>query len=195
VILGRRSPVSDEPDLEVVDTEPELAQPSGKGRPTPKRAQAQKARRSSTPKDRKEAAKMRRQKDRDQRRLAREALVGGDERNLPASHAGPQRRLVRDVVDAHFTYGEVFFAVILAVLVLSLLPSPAIKAFANALGLLSLLVMAVDAVRVSRRVKRVVSERYGDAATRGMSFYAVSRALLPRRFRRPPPQVARGDKV
>ena len=195
MILGRRPPATDEPDLEVVDAEPEPELPTGKGRPTPKRAQAQKARRNATPKDRKEAAAIRRQKDREQRQLTRQALVSGDERNLPAAHAGPERRLVRDVVDSQFTYGQVFFGVIIGVLVLSLVPSPALRAIANAVGLVSLLVMAVDAARIGRRAKRAVSERYGEAAARGVTWYAVSRGLLPRRFRRPPPRVARGDQI
>jgi hypothetical protein len=196
VILGRRTPVTDEPDeLELVEDDADPTLTAGKGRPTPKRAQARKARRGATPKDRKEAAKMRRQKDRDQRRATRQALVSGDERNLPARDAGPARRLARDVVDSRFTYGQILFGLIFGVLLLSFVPSVAVKEIANIVALLSLVFMGWDGVRNGRRAQRAVSERYGEAAARGITSYALMRALMPRRFRRPPPRVARGDEV
>src|SRR5436305_14520896 len=93
--------------------------PAGKGRPTPKRADARKRRRTATPTNRKEAAALRRQRLREERMAQRQALVSGDERHLPARDAGPARRLARDVVDSRFTIGPVLFALVLAVLLLS----------------------------------------------------------------------------
>jgi hypothetical protein len=196
VILGRRTQVTDEPDFELVEDDVESTLPAGKGRPTPKRAQARKARRNATPKDRKEAAKMRREKGREQRRATQAAMAGGgDDRNLPARDAGPARRLARDVVDSRFTYGQVLFGLIFGVLILSFVPSPAVKEIANVVALLSLMVMGWDGVRNGRRAHRAVSEKFGEAAARGITSYALMRALMPRRFRRPPPRVARGDQV
>lgn len=168
---------------------------SGKGRPTPKRSEARKARRNATPKNRKESAATSREQGREQRRLARQALLTGDERHLPARDAGPQRRLARDVVDSRFTYGQVFFALIFAVFALSLVNNALIRSVANIVALISLTVMALDGARNGRRAKRAVAERYGEAEARGISSYAFMRALLPRRFRRPPPKVARGDRI
>jgi hypothetical protein len=191
-MLGRRSPVTAPP---VDDPTPEAAEAAGKGRPTPKRADARKARRNATPKNRKEAAALQRQRRQQDRRVTRQALQTGDERHLPPRDAGPQKRLARDVVDSRFTYGQIFFLLIVAVLVLSLIPSVAVKQVANYVALFSLTMMVFDGVRVSRRAKAAVVAKYGADQARGVSSYAFMRSLLPRRFRRPPPQVNRGDPV
>jgi hypothetical protein len=187
-MLGRRTAqqpiaVGDEP-----------AEPStvGKGRPTPKRSEARKARRNARPRDPKEAAAQRRQRMRNEREQARQALLTGDERHLPARDAGPERRLARDVVDARFTYGQVFFALIFATFAIALVNNTATREIGNFGALISLTVMVVDGARNGRKAKLAVTERYGAAAARGISSYAFMRALLPRRFRRPPPKVARG---
>lgn len=182
--------VPDEPPVE------EVPGATGKGRPTPKRSEARKARRvASAPKSRKEAAARLRERNREERRKQRAALQSGDERNLPPRDAGPEKRLARDLVDSRFTYGQVFFGVIIVVILLSLIPNRQIAAIVNIAALLSLLVMAVDGSRNARRAKRAVVERYGAKAGIGITSYAFMRALLPRRMRRPPPKVHRGDAV
>src|SRR5947208_16227608 len=95
------------------------AQPGGKGRPTPKRRDAQKRRGTPTPTNRKEASKLRRERMREQRSQQRQALLTGDERHLPARDAGPAKRLARDVVDARFTIGSCLFLLIIAVILAS----------------------------------------------------------------------------
>jgi hypothetical protein len=191
-MLGRRSSVTDEPTDEPFDV---AAQPAGKGRPTPKRTDARKARRNAAPKTRKEAATLQRERNREERKLARRALVTGDERHLPARDAGPEKRLARDVVDSRFTYGQVFFGLILVVFALSIVQNAWIRNIANVGALLSLTVMAIDGARNGRRAKLAVAQKYGASEVRGISSYAFMRALLPRRFRRPPPRVKRGTKI
>jgi hypothetical protein len=50
---------------------------------------------------------------------------------------------------------------------------------------------------VGRRIRSLATERFGKAEGGNMSigFYAGSRAYLPRRWRLPGPQVARGDEI
>src|SRR3954470_7855441 len=105
----------------------EEGKPGGKGRPTPKRDEARKKRRAATPTNRKEAAALRRQRLREQRTAQRQALITGDERNLPMRDAGPAKRLARDVVDSRFTIGQVFFGLVLAVLFLSFVRNSAVQ--------------------------------------------------------------------
>jgi hypothetical protein len=194
-MLGRRS--ADTDPLSGVDADATFdpTEPAGKGRPTPKRADARKARRNAAPKNRKEAAALQRDKRRDERRTARQALLSGDERNLPPRDAGPEKRLARDVIDSRFTYGQVFFALILVVFALSIIPDARIKSIANFAALFSLTLMVIDGGLNGRRAKVAVEAKYGSANLRGVSSYAFMRALLPRRFRRPPPRVKRGDQV
>jgi hypothetical protein len=196
VMLGRRPSVTDPLD----DVGPDGVyddpnEPAGKGRPTPKRSDARKARRNVTPKNRKEAAALQRDKRREERQVARKALLTGDERNLPPRDAGPEKRLARDVVDSRFTYGQVFFGLIIFVFLLSIIPSTQIKDIANYVALFSLTLMVIDGAMNGRRAKAAVAEKFGAGAIRGISTYAFMRALLPRRFRRPPPRMKHGKPV
>jgi hypothetical protein len=187
-MLGRRSSVTEQTPEQTLA---ELQAPAGKGRPTPKRSDSRKARRNAAPKDRKEAAALQREKARAQRRLAREALLTGDERNLPARDAGPERSMARDVVDSRWTGGQVLFALIFVGFVLSILNVPVIKTAATIASLIALLVLLIDCARVARIARRTVEAKYTSPPP-GLTAYAFMRAMLPRRFRRPPPKVARG---
>lgn len=169
--------------------------PTGKGRPTPKRSEARKSRRVATPTNRKEAAALRRQRVREQRAVQRQALLTGDERNLPPKDAGPAKRLARDVVDSRFTLGQVFFGLIFGVLVLSFIPSLAVRAAANVLMLVTFGAVIVDSARAGRAARRAVESKYGAKGAVGITSYALMRALQPRRMRRPPARVKRGDAV
>lgn len=164
----------------------------GKGRPTPKRSDARSARRGATPRNAKEASELRRQRQRSERQVTRQALLSGDEKNLPARDAGPERRLARDVVDSRFTYGQVFFGLIFVTFAIALAPGTIAKEFGNFGALISLTVMVIDGARNGRKAKTAVAEKYGANNAVGISSYAFMRALLPRRFRRPPPKVGRG---
>ena len=75
-----------------------------KGRPTPKRSEAQSQRRSvaNTSTSRKDAAKRQREDRRAALERQRQALAGGDERYLPARDKGPVRKFARDWIDSRF---------------------------------------------------------------------------------------------
>ena len=169
--------------------------PTGKGRPTPKRSDARKRRRTATPTNRKEAAALRRTKSREQRQLQRQALSTGEERHLPPRDAGPAKRLARDVVDSRFSTGQVFFGMIFLVLGLSFIPNKSAVAAANLLILLMFGAVVIDSVRVGKRARRAVEAKYGDKAATGITSYATLRAMQPRRMRKPPAMVKRGDVV
>src|SRR5690242_507263 len=93
-----------------------------KGRPTPKRSEAQTQRRSvaQTPTTRKEAAKRQRDERRVQMEKQRQALANGDERYLPARDKGPVRKFARDFVDSRFCVAEFFLPMAVVILVLSM---------------------------------------------------------------------------
>lgn len=189
MVFGRRSTTEASADTPV-----EPPEPVGKGRPTPKRADARKARRNALPRDRKQASTVQRERNRTDRQRARDALISGDERYLPARDAGPEKRLARDVVDSRFTYGQVFFALIFITFAVALVNNNVAHEIGNFGALISLTVMVIDGARNGRKARVAVAAKYGEAASRGITSYAFMRALLPRRFRRPPPKVQRGDQ-
>jgi len=180
------------------DAAPASEQPAGKGRPTPKRRDAQKRRRGPAPANKKEAAEQRRAQARESRQLQRQALLSGDERHLPPRDAGPAKRLARDVVDSRFTLGQIFFGMILVVLVASLaIPKDyrTVLAAVNALSFLAVIAVFADSLRIGRKAKAMVVAAYDAKSAYGVTAYATIRSMQPRRLRRPPPKVKRGDSI
>lgn len=190
-MVFRRRAVTAEP----VEPVAEPHRQAGKGRPTPKRSDAQKRRRNAAPKTRKEAAAMSRERTREIRAKQRTALATGDERNLPPRDAGAERRLARDIVDSKFTFGQIFFPLILVTFLLSIVNVPAIQLAAEGLALAMLATMVLDGLRISRIVRDRVTDSYGEKAATGIRSYTFMRAMQPRRMRRPPPKVDRGAEV
>jgi len=168
---------------------------TGKGRPTPTRKQAQSKRKVSSlapivTKDQKRASKA---QSKQSRVAQRAAYLRGDESSLPARDRGPARRFVRNYVDSRRSVGEYFLPIIFVVLVLTLLPFAAVQIGAIALMYSVLLIAVVDGIFLSRKIRKVVSEKFPDASTKGLGMYAWLRSTQMRRLRAPHPQVKVGD--
>jgi hypothetical protein len=103
---------------------------SGKGAPTPTRKEREAAnRRPLVPNDRKEAARIRRHNTSEAREQARRGMAAGEERYLPTRDKGPQKRFVRDYIDARFNIGELLIPVMFAVLIMTFLPIFELQAY------------------------------------------------------------------
>jgi hypothetical protein len=167
-----------------------------KGRPTPKRSQAQAQRRSvaSTPTNRKEAAKRQREERRAALERQRQALAGGDERYLPARDKGPVRRFARDFVDSRFNIAEFFLPMAVVILVLSVIRVQNVQTLALLLWLVVIVLIVLDSFATAFRLKKALRERFPDESKRGAVAYALMRSLQMRRLRLPKPQVKRGER-
>jgi hypothetical protein len=165
-----------------------------KGRPTPKRKEAEAAnKRPLVPADRQTAAKAAKQAQREQRDREYKAMQTGDERAMPVRDRGPVKRYVRDYVDARFSLGEIFLPVAAVFLVLQLTFSAINQTAAlAALSILYLYVVAsvIDGFLLWWRVKRRIIAKFGEVP-RGTLMYCVMRAFQLRRARLPKPQVKR----
>jgi hypothetical protein len=171
---------------------------AGKGRPTPKRSEAQGRRPGPPPpppRTRKEAYKRMREQQAAGRGSAREAAARGDESALPARDRGPEKRLVRDVVDSRRNAGSLFLVVAALVLVGYFIPNTAVQSYTVYIWFAFFLVIIGDSIVLGRRIKKVVAERFPNARTRGLVWYGISRATMVRRWRFPKPQVAVGAEV
>jgi hypothetical protein len=168
-----------------------------KGRPTPKRKDAESKRKVSSlapivTKDQKRASKIAARQD---RVSSRAAYLRGDEAALPLRDRGPARRFVRNYVDARRSTGEYFLPTIFIVLVLTLIPVQAIQYGAIALMYALLLIAVVDGFFLSRKIRAAVTEKFPGTSTKGLGMYAWLRSTQMRRLRAPHPQVKIGDKV
>ncbi|MFE7977989.1 DUF3043 domain-containing protein [Streptomyces shenzhenensis] len=167
-----------------------------KGRPTPKRSEAQSQRRSvaNTPTTRKEGAKRQREERRAQLERQRQALAGGDERYLPARDKGPVRKFARDWVDSRFNVAEFFLPLAVVILVLSVVRVPALQSIALLLWLVVIVLIVLDSLLSGFRLRKRLGERFPDQNRRGAIAYALMRSLQMRRLRLPKPQVKRGER-
>lgn len=168
-----------------------------KGRPTPKRSEAQTQRRrasSAAPGDRKEATKRQREARRADMAKQRAALASGDERYLPARDKGPVRRFVRDFVDSRFCVAEFFLPLAVVILVLSMVKVGSLQNIALLLWLGVIVMIVIDSIGLSIRLKKQLRERFPDEPKRGAVAYGLMRTLQMRRLRLPKPQVKRGER-
>ncbi|NED98313.1 DUF3043 domain-containing protein [Phytoactinopolyspora alkaliphila] len=172
-------------------------QPPRKGRPTPKRSEAEKARkeRVKPPLNRREAMRRDRERIRAERARARTAMASGDERYLLKRDQGPERKFLRDYVDARRTVGEFFLPIIIVVLLGNFIPIPAVNVFMMTVWLVVMLMLFVDMAILSIRIKKEFRKRFPDDTGRGHTFYAIMRAMQIRRLRLPKPTVKPGDLV
>ncbi|MFD4907138.1 DUF3043 domain-containing protein [Kitasatospora purpeofusca] len=183
--------------LEKQDGKTQTRDPQAKkGRPTPKRSEAETNRRTrvTVPKDRKEASRQARERMRSEREKQRQALMDGDERHLPARDKGPVRKFTRDFVDARWSLAEFFLPAAVLILVLSIVKVPALQLLSTVLFLLFFVLVILDFVRLGFGLRKQLAERFAGQNTRGAVAYGLMRILQMRRLRLPKPQVRRGEK-
>lgn len=164
----------------------------GKGRPTPTRKEAQAAKAQPLVGNRDKAAmKAQRAKQSGAREQARIGMMRGDERYLGPRDRGPQRRYVRDYVDARFSIGEWLIPFMIIVLLAMFLPGP-IQVILVMVVWGFVLLAVVDAILLGFRLKGRLAEKFGaDRVQPGFRWYAAMRAFQFRMLRMPKPQVKR----
>lgn len=168
--------------------------PASKGRPTPSRKQQEAARqRPLVPSDRRLAARQSREQVAEQRDRARIGQARGEEKYLQPRDKGPQKRFVRDFVDARFSVAEVLIPFLAVAIVISLVPAIAAYAFIVLYGLM--IIIVADGLYLGAQVRRALAQKFGgtDRVEKGVRLYAFMRAIQLRPMRLPKPQVKRGQ--
>lgn len=163
----------------------------GKGHATPTRREREAANlRPLVTNDRKAANKASRAKMAEARDKARIGLAAGDEKYLPMRDRGPQRRFVRDHIDARFSVGEAMIPLMFLVILTTFIPGAEVYSFA---ALWVFFVLAIgDCVLLGFILKKKITVKFGEGSVQsGTRWYAAMRALQLRPMRLPKPQVKR----
>jgi hypothetical protein len=192
---GRKSGADTAPDPSQDLTE-QLVKSGGKGRPTPKRSEAQGRRPGPPPPPpttRKEAYRRMRENQAARRVESRRGAARGDDSYLPARDRGPVRKLVRDVVDARRNIGSFFLAIAGVALIGTIVPNLAVRSYASFLLFGFFILLIVDSVVLSRKIRKKVTERF--PGQKVPVWYGISRSTMVRRWRFPKPDVALGADV
>jgi hypothetical protein len=199
---------------EVELTEEEVARSKahtpGKGRPTPKRREAEQRRRGPVappPRTTREAMKRARGNKEERKELAakrreirakqRERMMAGDEKYLMPRDRGPVKAYIRDAVDARRNLLGLFMPLAILIFVALLVPDPRVQSFTTLLCLLMLVAMILEGVLMGRRITRRVRAKFPKEPVRGLSvgWYAFIRASQLRKLRVPKPRVTAGARV
>lgn len=181
---------------------------AGKGRPTPKRRDAESRRRGpapAPPRTQREAARLAKENrpSKEERRAQRAAetrrrragMERGDEKYLPPRDRGRVRAYVRDLVDSRPHLLGLFMPLALIVVVSALVPNPAYQRTMSLFSLVMLMVMVAEGVYLGLTVNRRVRAKFPDEQVSGLGigWYAFTRATQPRKLRIPKPRVQRGE--
>jgi hypothetical protein len=178
----------------------------GKGRPTPKRRDAEGRRRGpapAPPRTQREASKLARQNrpNKDERRAQaaerRRRMDAGDDKVLLPRDRGPVKAYVRDVVDSRPHLMGLFMPLAVVVLISVLLPIPAAQQYLSLFSLVALAVMVAEGVTLGIQTTRKARAKFPEENISGLGtgWYAFTRASQLRKLRVPKPKVQRGAQV
>jgi hypothetical protein len=195
------SPGAQSPDGPAEAKQPRSQAEAAKGRPTPKRSEAERNRRqpitgsgsrSRTP----AAARTPEEKTRARGERARkyEAMKQGEAWALNPRDRGPAKALARDYIDSKRRISEFYMYILVVLLAAVFLRNKTEQQYISPLVLVLVAIILVDAQVIRRSLRKLVAERLPGESTRGLTVYAVMRALQIRRFRMPAPRVRPGDK-
>ena len=192
------SPGAQSPD-DPADTKPRSPAEAAKGRPTPKRSVAEAKRRqpiagssrtTAAPRTKEDKAK-----DRTNRASRYEAMRRGEAWALNPRDRGPARALARDYVDSKRRVSEYYMYILVVLLVAVFVRNKTAQEFISPLVLVLVVIIIIDASLIRRGLGRLLAERLPNESMKGLTAYAVMRALQIRRFRVPVPRVHPGDKI
>jgi hypothetical protein len=165
---------------------------SGKGKPTPTRKEKEAARkRPLVSNDRTAARKQARATMQAQRERARLGMANGEERYLPIRDRGPQKKFVRDYVDARFSVGEILIPLMFGVIILTFFPQPEVQFIGIGALWAFFLAAVIDVLILGFLIRRKLAAKFGASRVEKVRWYAGMRALQLRAMRLPKPQVKR----
>ena len=184
----------------------------GKGRPTPKRREAEGRRGPVAPPPMTQREAIKRSKEQgksltkeEKRALSaerRERMMSGDEKYVLPRDRGPVRSYVRDLVDARRNIAGILLPIAVLSFVILLIPIPTVQSYGPLVLLVAIVAAILDTVVFARAIGQKVRAKFpkgdsSDLSTKGsaLGFYAFNRACLFRRWRVPRPRVAVGTKI
>ena len=169
----------------------------GKGRPTPTRKEAEAAARdrAKVPRTRKEMMAAQRLAKSESNQQIRAKMKAGEEKYLLPRDKGPVRRFIRDFVDSRISFVELLIPLLIATMVLGYSGNDTARGWGNAILMGTVLLVIVDIFGMRRRLKKQLAVRFPDEPTKGLTYYAVTRALQMKFMRLPKAQVKIGQEL
>ncbi len=192
------SPGTQNPDDPADDRQPRSAAEAAKGRPTPKRSVAERNRRQPITGAR-PPARPRTPEEKEQARAERTrkyaAMQRGETWALNPRDRGAARALARDFIDSKRRVSEYYMYVLVLLLIGVFAGGQAVQAIISPLILVLALVLLVETQLIKGGFRRLLNERMPNEPMKGLTLYAIMRALQIRKLRIPAPRVRPGDEI
>lgn len=174
--------------------------PAGKGRPTPKRRDADPRARGPVappPTNRREAYRRIKQQNAGKRAVVRESARAGDDSALPKRDRGPVRRHVRDVVDSRRSVASAFLPFAVLFLAGYFVPDPRVQQYLVLLWTIFFLLVIADSISLGLRIRKTVKASFPEETGKkgGLIFYGIQRSTMIRRWRFPRPAVSVNSRL
>lgn len=201
-------------EKEAVDVESPAEQSkafsAGKGRPTPKRRDAEARRRGPVPPPprtqreafrRGRATKLTKEQRRQETSVRRERMMAGDDKYLLPKDRGPAKAYARDVIDSRRNLMGLFMPMAIIVLLSYFaqvaVPNLPVQQYVMLACVVFLLAMIIEAIMLGRVVARKVRAKFPEenAGTLSMTWYTFTRASQVRKLRVPRQRVNPGAAV
>jgi hypothetical protein len=165
-------------------------QESGKGQPTPKRAEAEAKRKQQLkiPADKKAAKAALRERQTQANIRRRIAMYTWNDSELPARDQGKVKAFVRDWVDSRLTMGEIFVPFAFFILIVLFIPSVQIQLIATYMWMVMFVLLLGDSLFLWWRLRKALTVAFPDGGTRGAVSYGLMRSLAMRASRLPKPR-------
>ena len=192
---GTDGAASDEPTADAIDDETPIV---GKGRPTPKRREAEGKRGPVAPPPKTQREAMKRSKvagksmtKEERRAAARVEPRTNDEpvtrRPCSRGTAERSRAYVRDLVDTRRNIAGILLPIALLSFIILLIPIPIVQAYGPLVLLVAIVAAIIDSVIFGRQIAKKVRAKFPNGDSSGQStkgsalgFYAFNRACLIR---------------
>lgn len=187
------------PATPVVDERRDATAP--KGRPTPKQHKGR-GPVAPPPSTGKEARQRMRERERERKAAGmppEKRELSPREERMQARDAGPERELVRNIVDTRRTISSIFplFAVLILVAMFGGLPTknPQLYAYISYAWIAFFFLIVIEMFFLSRVIGTAIRERFPKTQLRmgSLKYYGIIRALMIRKFRYPKPVKSPGD--
>ena len=116
----------------------------------------------------------------------------GEERYFLARDKGPVRRFVRDFVDSRWSVVELMIPVLVFSMILGYSGNTQASVVSSYLLMAMFIIVILEMTGLRFRIRREVRQRFPDESLKGLSYYAIIRAMQIRPLRMPKAQVKRG---
>lgn len=195
---------ADAPAVTPKAVEPPREPTAPKGRPTPRRRESAPRRGpvAPPPMTGKEARERMKEKNRELKAAGqpKERQLSAREERMQARDAGPERALVRNIVDSRRSISSAFplFAILILVAMFTGMPTnnPQLYSYLSYAWLAFFAVIIFESVFLGRVIGREVRDRFPRTTIKpgSLKYYGIIRGLMFRKLRYPKPVVTPGEE-